>query len=458
MSLAYIDPGNLESDLQTGAYTQYQLVWVLFSAIVGGMILQELSSRVGVASGMDLAQNSREMFSRPQSLFLYCMMEVAIIGSDIQEVLGSAIAIKILSSGRIPLVYGCLITGLDTFTFLFVHHCGARYLEALIFGLIAAMAACFFVIWVEVDVDKVALVEGWFGPTGMKTYAVVQAVGMVGAVIMPHNLYLHSGIVQSREVDKDDVAKVREANRYFLVEAILALSLSFVVNLAILSTFAEFFFDEACAENNHACMPDSAFSGDDSSEGAVSCGSAPGFSCGEIGLDTAGPALQEKLGQFGLTMWALGLLAAGQASTMTATLAGQITMSGFLDLQVPVVLRVALTRFIALGPAIFVCWYTADDTGLRDKVNEWLNILQSVQLPFAIFPLLLVAGDRNIMGVHFLGGFWKRVCWALGAVVLAINLFLIVQFVFLGGGDDSIPSSPIFKPAMGVLLLMYAPP
>lgn len=156
--------------------------------------------------------------------------------------------------------------------------------------------------------------------------------------------------------------------RYFLVEAILALSLSFVVNLAILSTFAEFFFDETCAENNHACMPDSAFSGDDSSEGAVSCGSAPGFSCGEIGLDTAGPALQEKLGQFGLTMWALGLLAAGQASTMTATLAGQITMSGFLDLQVPVVLRVALTRFIALGPAIFVCWYTADDTGLRDKV------------------------------------------------------------------------------------------
>ena len=155
--------------------------------------------------------------------------------------------------------------------------------------------------------------------------------------------------------------------RYFLVEAILALSLSFVVNLAILSTFAEFFFDEACAENNHACMPDSAFSSD-SSEGAVSCGSAPGFSCGEIGLDTAGPALQEKLGQFGLTMWALGLLAAGQASTMTATLAGQITMSGFLDLQVPVVLRVALTRFIALGPAIFVCWYTADDTGLRDKV------------------------------------------------------------------------------------------
>jgi len=146
----------------------------------------------------------------------------------------------------------------------------------------------------------------------------LQAVGMVGAVIMPHNLYLHSGLVQSRNVDKHDCSAVREANRYFLAEAALALALSFVINLAILSTFAEYFFNPICAVDKHACMPVSAF--DDESRQYASCGD--GFACGEIGLDTAGPALQSNLGDFGTTMWALGLLAAGQASTMTATLAG----------------------------------------------------------------------------------------------------------------------------------------
>jgi len=379
MSLAYIDPGNLESDLQTGAYTRYALVWVLFWATVVGLLLQNLSSRLGVVTGRDLAQNSRDYFTRPKSIFLYLMMELAIIGSDLQEVLGSAIAIKLLSNNRIDLVYGCLITGLDTFTFLFVHHCGARYLEALIFALIFSMAVAFFVNWGEVDVDRAALAAGWFIPSA-KQYAIMQAVGLVGSVIMPHNLFLHSGLVQSRGVDVNDAGRVREANRYFLAEAVMALSLSYVINLAILSTFAEYFYDEGCAPQKHACMPNSAFSEHAERFGACGGESKIGFSCGEIGLDTAGDALKASLGEFGMTLWGLGLLAAGQASTMTATLAGQIVMSGFFEMKVSVVARVAITRAIALGPAVLVCLATADNSTLNNKINEWLNILQSLQV------------------------------------------------------------------------------
>ena len=158
----------------------------------------------------------------------------------------------------------------------------------------------------------------------------MQAVGTVGAVIMPHNLYLHSGLVQSRDVNKEDASLVKDANRYFFWEAALALTFSYFINLALVSTFAEYFFDETCAEDGYACMPNSAFSSDSDRQGP--CGGKTGdFSCGEIGLDTAGPALQANLGDFGQTMWAIGLLAAGQASTMTATLAGQIVMGGFLN-------------------------------------------------------------------------------------------------------------------------------
>jgi natural resistance-associated macrophage protein len=339
MSLAYLDPGNLEADLQQGAYTNYKLVWVLFAATAIGLVLQELSSRLGVVTGEDLAVNSKTYFTKSQSRFLYVMMEIAIIGSDIQEVLGSAIAIKLLSNNKIDLVWGCLITGLDTFTFLFVHKCGARYLEALICALIFTMAACFFINWGEVDVDGAELAQGWFIPY-VQSYAIMQAVGTIGAVIMPHNLYLHSGLVQSREVPKEDVGLVKDANRYFFWEATLALTFSYFINLALVSTFAEYFFDEHCASDNYACMPDSAFS--DSGDMHDPCGD--GFHCGEIGLDTAGPALQHNLGDFGQTMWGLGLLAAGQASTMTATLAGQIVMGGFLDWKISMWLRVAITR------------------------------------------------------------------------------------------------------------------
>lgn len=238
MSLAYLDPGNLEADLQQGAYTNYTLLWVLFWATALGLLLQEMAARLGVVTGKTLAEAARAEYPLATSYVLYAMMELAIIGSDIQEVLGSAIGLNILCG--LELWVGCLVTGLDTFTFLAVHHLGVRKLEALVATLIATMAACFFVNWGEADTDGAALAEGLALPL-MKSYMLTQAVGTIGAVVMPHNLYLHSGLVKSRDVDRSKVAKVREAVFYNCLESALALAVSFVINVAVVATFADFF-------------------------------------------------------------------------------------------------------------------------------------------------------------------------------------------------------------------------
>ena len=386
MSLAYLDPGNLEADLQQGAYTRFRLVWVLWWATVMGLVLQEMSARLGVVTGKSLSETARERYPRWVSNAVYVNMEVAVIGSDIQEGVGSAIAINLLFP-RVPLWAGCLITGLDTFTFMAVHFLGARYLEALITTLVGAMAVCFFVNWGEVDTPPGPALAGWAAPT-MKRYMVMQAVGTIGAVIMPHNLYLHSGLVQSRKLDRGDDyrvfeararersprtflppsasraralsltaaakpalsppsfppsrrrARALEATVYNALESAGALAVSFVINLAVVATFAGSFYSARCAPDGNACMPTSAVDDDDWARDPDYCtaderaDAAYESVCAPIGLAQAGPALEKAFGGSGLLIWAVGLLAAGQASTMTATFAGQIIMSGFVRLDI----------------------------------------------------------------------------------------------------------------------------
>merc|ERR1719356_623096 len=210
MSLAYLDPGGLESDLQQGAFTGFTLVWVLWWATVMGLILQELSARLGVVTGRDLAQTVKSKYPSWLNYVIYVNMEIAVIASDIQEVVGPGIAIFLLSNGFIPVWVGCIITGLDTFTFLAVHYLGVRYLEALVCFLIACMTGSFFVNWAKTEVDAMSLVKGWVVPI-LPAYAITQAVGTIGAVIMPHNLYLHSGLVLSRRIDRNSLKKVNDA-------------------------------------------------------------------------------------------------------------------------------------------------------------------------------------------------------------------------------------------------------
>ncbi|MES1906770.1 MAG: hypothetical protein MHM6MM_000010 [Cercozoa sp. M6MM] len=395
MSLAFLDPGNLESDLQLGAVAGYRLLWVLlYSTVVGG-VFQLLSAKLGVVSGRHLAELCRFEYDKWTKNALWIATELAIVGSDVQEVVGSAVALNILF--KFPLWLGVIVTALDTFTFMFLHQKGVRKLEALFFALISCLTICFFVEFAIGKPDIAGVLRGTVVPTLPKnTY--VQAVGMVGAVIMPHNLFLHSALVQSRRVDRTRGSKLREATFYFSLESIIALVLSFLVNAAVVSVFAKGFFYDPL----------------------------PGHEDSTIGLHTAGDLLRERFGQTAQIIWALGLLAAGQASTMTGTFAGQYVMHGFLQLRLPPWKRVILTRGVALVPALAVALAFQNQL---DKVDEWINVLQSLQLPFALLPLLSFCCNKRVLGDMVLEGTSKRLMQLSAALVLCINAYLVLEFV-----------------------------
>lgn len=391
MSIAYLDPGNLESDLQAGAAAGYSLLWVLWWATVMGLLLQLLAARLGVVTGKHLAQICREEYPKEATWLLWLMTELAIIGSDIQEVIGSAIAVNILSKGTIPLWGGVLITAADTFTFLLLEGYGVRKLEALFGVLITTMAVTFGVEYIIAEPNQADVMLGLVVPT-LSSSTIQQAVGMVGAVIMPHNIYLHSALVQSRDVKRDSDVQLKEANKYFAIESAIALLLSFIINLFVVSVFAVGFYGTPEAD--------------------------------DIGLHNAGEYLQKQYGDFALYIWAIGLLAAGQSSTMTGTYAGQFVMQGFLDLKIARWKRVLLTRTIAILPAVVVA-LTATD--FLDSLDQWLNVLQAVQLPFALVPVLLFTNSSAIMGKFSNPLIVQLVTWVLGLGVIAINIYSIIQ-------------------------------
>ncbi|KAJ0404097.1 hypothetical protein P43SY_000881 [Pythium insidiosum] len=446
MSMAYLDPGNLEADLQNGAYTRYELLYVVLLSTAAGACYQILAARLGASTGRHLAQLCRSEYPRAVSLALWVMTELAIIGSDIQEVLGSAIAFEILFS--FPLWLGCLLTGIDTLTFLALHGRGsgngngggARALELLFLLLLTTMCVCFFADFTVSDPDGIEILKGIVWPR-LEQQNVMQAVASLGAIIMPHNLFLHSALVQMRGIDPRDRRRVREANYYFALESSLALFVSFLINAAVVCVFASSFYSGQCAALSRpgaisslagtgiqtACIPIEAAIASGSPiydaltgdvcradhpprctpcvvdhQGGVSLGSKPNAGyCQEIGLSVAGEAIRESLGGAAKTIWAIGLLASGQASTMTGTYAGQFVMEGFLDLKIAAWKRVALTRAVAIVPAVLVAVVSQQRQFQTDHFNELLNVLQSVQLPFALLPLLSFTASRGLMGDAF---------------------------------------------------------
>jgi len=405
MSIAYLDPGNLESDLQAGAYTGYQLIWVLFWSTVIGLILQIMAARLGVVTGLGLAELCRKEYSRPVSMALWVLTEMAIIGSDIQEVIGSAIAFRILFG--LPLWAGALITGVDTFTFLGLHAFGIRKLEALFGTLIGTMAICFFVDFGYSQPPFAEIAKGFL--PSVSSYAIVQAVGIIGAVIMPHNIYLHSALVQSRQVDRNRPYKVREANKYFAIESAVALFVSFLINMAIVSVFAHGFYDADCARQGK-CM----YNGE----------------CTDIGLMRAGDALKGLLGNAASIVWAVGLLAAGQSSVMAGTFAGQFVMEGFLEWNIAAWKRVVITRAVAIVPAIAVALASESNATAGDQLDQWLNVLQSVILPFALIPVLHFTSSRRIMGRYSNHLYLQILVWVLAAFICGVNVYLVVDYIF----------------------------
>jgi len=269
------------------------------------------------------------------------------------------------------------------------------------------------------------------------SYAILQLVGTVGAVIMPHNIFLHSGLSKSRAVRRSDELHVHQANKYNAMDAALALAVSFFVNAALVSTFANGFFNTQCATNEGttlACVPHAAFPSEDCvGEACKSCVAGEGLVgfCTEIGLGGAGSSLEVLFGgngKLGRTLFAVGVLAAGQASTMTGTMAGQFVMEGFLEWHIPLWARTLLTRTVSLGPAVLVAILTSSDSNLNNRVNQWLNVLQSVQLPFALLPALHFNSDRKIMGDRFvLKKRYRTICWLLAGAIIAVNIYLVID-------------------------------
>ncbi|GAN01137.1 solute carrier family 11 member 1 [Mucor ambiguus] len=394
MSIAYLDPGNLESDLQTGAVAGYSLLWLLFWSHVIGLIFQLLSARLGTITGKHLAQLIRQSYSKKLTLVLWGFAQLAIIGADILEIVGTAVALHILL--RLPLWAGVLMTATDTFTFMMIQRYGIRRLEAFFMVLISMMALCFWVELVQSQPDVRKIIQGVIVPYVPKN-AELQAVAMLGAIVMPHNMFLHSALVMSRDLGRQpSIRKLKEANFYFAIESILALSVSFFVNLAIVVVFAQVFF-----------KPDHT--------GPVKI----------PGLDDADEVLSGTLGSAAKYLWAAGLLAAGQSSTMTGTLAGQYVTEGFFgnifrkDWH-----RIAATRSISLVPGMLVAIFAVDHF---DTMGELLNVLQSVCLPTVLIPIIKLSTSPHVLSKEFRPSLFMQItCWGLTLVVIAFDIFLFV--------------------------------
>lgn len=420
MSIAYLDPGNIESDLQSGASAGYQLLWLLMVSTFLGLLLQRLSARLGVVSGMNLAEACREYLPLFPRISLWLMIEVAIIGSDMQEVIGTAIAFYLLSLRHIPLWAGVLITIFDTFFFLFLDKYGLRKLEVFFCFLIAVMAFAFGYefVWASVNghINFVELLKGLFIPRVPSNKAVI-AVGIVGAIIMPHNIYLHSSLVKSREIERDKPKKVKEANFYFFLESAVALFVSFIINLFVVSVFAATFSELAGDEVLDVCP-------------ILNTTTSDSFGPNDtvaIDIYKGGLFLGCFFGGAAKYIWALGILAAGSSSTMTGTYAGQFVMEGFLNIHWSRWKRVLFTRSIAILPTLMVALFTniEDLTGM----NDILNVVQSLQLPFALLPILHFTNSYLIMSQFRNGIIMKLIIWFLAVSVIIINFFFVYVFI-----------------------------
>uniref|UniRef100_A0A8C3XZX1 Natural resistance-associated macrophage protein 1 n=1 Tax=Catharus ustulatus TaxID=91951 RepID=A0A8C3XZX1_CATUS len=430
MSIAYLDPGNVESDLQGGALAGFKLLWVLLWATVLGLLCQRLAIRLGVVTGKDLGEICYLYYPKVPRVLLWLMIEIAIIGSDMQEVIGTAIAFSLLSAGRIPLWGGVLITIVDTFFFLFLDKYGLRKLEAFFGLLITIMALTFGYEYVVVRPRQVEVLKGIFLPScpGCGRKELLQAMGIVGAIIMPHNIFLHSSLVKTRMIDRSKKEAVQEANMYFLIESCLALFVSFLINLFVMTVFGEAFYHQRNEDVYNKCV--------NSSISHYASIFPTNNETVSVDIYQGGVILGCYFGAVALYIWGIGILAAGQSSTMTGTYAGQFVMEGFLQLRWSRFTRVLFTRSFAILPTVFVAAFK-DVTHLTG-MNDLLNVLQSILLPFAVLPVLTftMPGHGEVLMILITG------------LVCAINIYFVVDFLpTLHGLEYHIP--------LGLLLAAY---
>ncbi|MEZ0221222.1 Nramp family divalent metal transporter [Tardiphaga sp. 1201_B9_N1_1] len=396
VSVGYMDPGNWATDLAGGSKFGYTLLSVILLSNVMAILLQALAARLGIVTDRDLAQACRDSFSRPVNIMLWLACETAIIACDLAEVIGTAIALQLLFG--IPLIGGALITALDAFLLLLLMNKGFRFLEAFVIALLIVIAVCFTVQIVAAAPPVAAVLSGFLPSTAIVTNPEMLyiAIGIIGATVMPHNLYLHSSIVQTRDYPRTDAGR-RDAIKWATADSTIALMLALFINAAILIVAAASFHTSGHAD-------------------VAEIGQAYELLSPLLGLGIAS------------TLFAIALLASGLNSTVTATLAGQIVMEGFLRLRLPNWARRLLTRGIAIVPVVVVtALYGERGTG---QLLVFSQVILSMQLPFAIIPLVRFVSDRRKMGDFVISRAVATVAWIIAGIIVILNCKLLYDTFF----------------------------
>jgi manganese transport protein len=393
VSVGYMDPGNWATDIEAGSHFAYGLLSVVLISSLIAMVLQSLCVRLGMASGKDIAQHCRERFPRRVNLVLWALAQLAVIACDFAEVLGTALALKLLVG--LPLSIGIVLTAFDTVIVLLLQGSGQLRMEKLIMGLVLIISGIFLVEILMSRPDWSAVMHGFVPDTQLfkSEGAWLVAIGILGATVMPHNLYLHSSVVGTRKLPPGAASK-RDAIRLLTADTLITLSLAFLVNAAILIVSASVFH----------------FSGYQS----VST------------INEAYELLSPLLGAAAASvLFGIALLAAGQSSTITGTMAGQVILQGFLNLRIPCWQQRFMTRLMAVLPA----WLAITLFGetILSKLLVLSQVVLSMQLPFAMIPLILFVRSKAIMGEYRISGSLAVICWFIGAVIIGANLFLLWQ-------------------------------
>ena len=406
VSVGYMDPGNWATDLAGGSKYGYTLIWVLLMSNIMALLLQSLSARLGIVRGRDLAQANREAYPKTVNFLLYILAEIAIAACDLAEVLGMAIGIQLLTG--LPLIWGVSITVLDTFLLLYLQRMGIRKMEAFIITLIAVIGICFLINIIIAQPNLYEVLKGFipslpdpeelYAAKGMsnalpKETALYLAIGIIGATVMPHNLYLHSSLVQTRKIVKTK-AGIKQALKWSFVDTAIALNFAFLINAAILILAAAVFFSTGRTD------------------------------VGEI--KQAHQLLSPMLGStVASTLFAVALIASGQSSTVTGTLAGQIVMEGYLRLRINPIIRRLMTRLLAIIPAIIVIGFFGESK--IDSMLIFSQVILSLQLGFAVIPLIHFVSDKKTMGSFAIKPVIQFFAWLIASILVYLNVKLVID-------------------------------
>ncbi|KAH7866287.1 hypothetical protein Vadar_018219 [Vaccinium darrowii] len=402
VSIAYIDPGNFATDLQAGAQYKYGLLWIILVASCAALIIQSLAANLGVVTGKHLAEHCRAEYQKVPNFILWILAEMAIVACDIPEVIGTAFALNMLF--KIPVWVGVLLTGLSTLILLALQQYGVRKLEFLIAFMVFTIAACFLMELGYAKPNSSKVLNGLFVPQLKGNGATGLAISLLGAMVMPHNLFLHSALVLSRKVPRS-LNGIKEACRFYMIESGFALTVAFLINVSVISVSGA-----VCNSSN--------LNPDDEKN------------CQDLDLNKASFLLKNVLGRWSSKLFAIALLASGQSSTITGTYAGQYVMQGFLNLRLQPWIRNFLTRCLAIVPSLIVAIIGGSEGA--GKLIIIASMILSFELPFALIPLLKFTSSTTKMGAHANSTAISATTWFIGSLIMGINVYyLATSFVKL---------------------------